>query len=77
MRWKYFFVSLSDGIYIYEYVRENADTRGIVRFDATTGKGEVIRPCSLDEGYEPDAALSHFFSVVDAGFPEEYSVSCG
>lgn len=77
MRWKYYRISFENNIYTYEYARENAESRGIIKFDISNQRGEVIKPCSLDENFSTDAALEHFYSVIDAGFPKEYAVSCG
>ena len=77
MRWRYYFVSFDHGIYEYEYIREKAESRGVIRYNILTDEGEVVKPCSSDTDCSTDAVLRHFYKVVDAGFPKEYAVSCG
>ena len=78
MRWHYKLIEKTPAFYRYAYSRESKLYDGELIYYIQSGKTEVVKPCAKDDmEIKTESARIHFQSVIEAEFPEQYSVSCG
>ena len=78
MRWYYKLLEKAGGFYVYAYSRESRDYDGRIRFAEASQSSEMITPAKGDDNkLLQEMALSHFWRVINEGFPAERSVCCG
>jgi len=78
MNWWFKLITVTDNVYEYAYSRENKNLDGRIKYDANHDEVVFEKKCSNDRySVEREAAIMHFWQVVEEGLPEERHICCG